>query len=334
MNRKLTSAAIAAAIIVSSSVAIAQQAESRDPGTSASETQHEKAQKKAKAEKKAKQATEPGAKAERKAEKKAEKARKKAKAPGGTIQESAKQTDEAARKTQEQIVGEEQQRENERRARSERERQKAEQEARKSKQEAKKTGEKVGKTTTTAAEAFIDTTRDVTRALDQPGQYNPFAVSLNPLGMVVGGRVSVNLEYAPVTHHVLIVSPHFVRTTATTDIAANRTADESFTGVGGEVGYRYYTGHKGMNGIFVGPSLIGGVYNAGLPGGNTAFTNVGIAADVGVQQIFWDHLALGAGVGLEYLHVSRDFHDLPTGPSTIASSGIKPRLLAQAGYAF
>lgn len=210
----------------------------------------------------------------------------------------------------------------------------ADQEERSSKQEATKAGEKVGKTTTTAAEVFIDTTRDITRATDEPGRYNTFAAEVNPLGLIVGGRVSVNLEYAPVTHHVLVVSPHFVRTTATTDVAANRTVDQTFTGVGGEVGYRYYTGHKGMNGIFVGPSLIGGVYNADLPGGNKAFTNVGIAADVGVQKVFWDHLALGAGLGLQYIRVSEDFHDLPAGPSTIASSGIKPRLLAQIGYAF
>ena len=53
-----------------------------------------------------------------------------------------------------------------------------------------------------------------------------------------------------------------------------------------------------------------------------------------MQEIFFDHLVVGAGAGLEYLSVSEDFKDLPSGPSTIASSGIKPRVLLEAGYGF
>ena len=89
-----------------------------------------------------------------------------------------------------------------------------------------------------------------------------------------------------------------------------------------------------MNGIFIGPSVLAGIYNAGLQEGAKVFTNLGVAADLGFQHIFLNHVALGAGVGIEYLHVSTSFGDLPPGPSTIATSGIKPRLLAQAGYAF
>ena len=109
---------------------------------------------------------------------------------------------------------------------------------------------------------------------------------------------------------------------------------QAFTGVGTELGYRYYTGTRGMNGIFVGPSVIVGVYNAGLPMGNQLFTNVGIAGDVGVQESLWDHLVVGGGAGIEDLQVSHDFGDLPTGPSTIASTGVKPRFILEAGYGF
>jgi hypothetical protein len=138
----------------------------------------------------------------------------------------------------------------------------------------------------------------------------------------------------PAAHHSIEVSPHFVHTTADVATSGNTTASQAFTGIGGEIGYRYYTGHRGPNGVFVGPSLIAGVYNAGLPSGNQAFTNIGIAGDVGVQDILWNHLVVGAGVGIEYLSVSHDFGDLPTGPSTIASSGFKPRVLLSAGYGF
>jgi hypothetical protein len=176
--------------------------------------------------------------------------------------------------------------------------------------------------------------RDVTRSVDTPGTYDPFALTLNPLGLFVGGRLSFNAEWAPAVHHSLVVSPHFVHTTADVATSGNTTASQAFTGVGGEIGYRYYTGHRGPNGIFVGPSLIAGAYNAGLPSGNQAFTNIGIAADVGVQDILFNHLVVGAGIGIEYLSVSHDFGDLPTGPSTIASTGLKPRMLLSAGYGF
>lgn len=204
----------------------------------------------------------------------------------------------------------------------------------KEKQEAQSFGEAVGTAVTTAATGIAEATGELTRAAERPGLYNRLAVEVNPLGLIVGGRLSMNVEYAPATHHVIVVSPHFVRTTSTIEIGPTRAREQRFTGFGGEVGYRYYTGHNGMNGVFIGPSIIGGVYNASLPGGDTAFTNLGVALDLGYQQVIADHLALGVGVGLEYLRVSEDFHDLPAGPSAIASSGLKPRLLAEIGYAF
>jgi hypothetical protein len=181
---------------------------------------------------------------------------------------------------------------------------------------------------------FWRVARDVTQSVDHPGTYNPFALELNPLGLFVGGRLSFTAEYAPVTHNSITFSPYFVHTSSEVATSGSSTASQAFTGVGGELGYRYYTGHRGPNGIFIGPSLIAGVYNAGLPSGNQAFTNIGIAADVGVQDVFWNHLIVGGGIGIEYLQVSHDFGDLPTGPSTIASSGLKPRLLLSAGYGF
>lgn len=247
------------------------------------------------------------------------------------VQKGVKEEEEATRKMQEEVVGKKQQEENERKAREARQRQDRKERERR---QAEKTGEAVGRATTTAATGVIEAGQDVTRALDQPGKYNPIAATWNPLGLVVGGRVSFNVEYAPVTHHVIIVSPHFANPSQDVMVGPDVRRTNRFTGFGGEVGYRYYTGSRGMNGIFIGPSLVGGVYNADLMQGNTAFTNIGVAADIGVQQVFFDHLALGAGAGIEYLSVSRDFGDLSAGPSTIASSGIKPRLLAQAGYAF
>jgi Protein of unknown function (DUF3575) len=202
------------------------------------------------------------------------------------------------------------------------------------KREAAAAGEAVGRATTTAATTLIETGQDVTRALDQPGKYNAVAISWNPLGLIVGGRVSLNVEWAPITHHVIIASPHFANPSQVVSSSPTIQYTNRFTGMGGELGYRYYTGHQGMNGIFVGPSLIGGVYEAALVGEQTRFSNLGVALDAGIQKVFVDHLALGVGAGIEYLFVTRNYGDLALGPSTIATTGLKPRLLAQAGYAF
>jgi hypothetical protein len=239
------------------------------------------------------------------------------------VEKTTKEGADTARKANEAVVGRETQAENEAKARDSRTRAK-------DNREAKETGEAVGKTTTTAAEVVAD----ATRFADPPGPYSPFAIEVNPLGLVVGGRWSAQVEWAPVTHHVILASPHFIHTSQ--DVAINPDVRESqtYTGVGGELGYRYYTGHRGMNGVFIGPSLIGGVYNASLPAGSQAFTNYGIAADVGLKGLVGDHVALGGGVGIEYLHVSHEFGDLPTGAAAIASTGFKPRLIFEAGYAF
>ena len=237
------------------------------------------------------------------------------------------EADQSADQTNRDVVGNGQQNENEREAQDPK--------LRKQKPEdVQKPAEKIGKTTTNAAEVVGNGVQDATSATDRAGAYRPFEVSWNPLGLIVGGRVSFNGEWAPVTHHAVIVSPHFITTSQDVVSGADQSFTQRYTGVGGEVGYRYYTGHRGPNGVFVGPSLLGGVYNAGLQGKDQAFTNIGVAADVGVQGILWEHFLLGGGVGVEYLHVSHDFGDLPSGPAAIAESGVKPRLLLQGGAAF
>jgi hypothetical protein len=244
-----------------------------------------------------------------------------------TVEKVSADADKSATKANESVVGTETQQTNEQRARDPKLRPKTD-------KEAKEAGLAVGRATTTAAEYVATAVEDTTRTTDKPGAYEPFALSVNPLGLIVGGRWSVQAEWAPVTHHVILVSPHIIHSSADIAVSPSTMDSQTFTGFGGELGYRYYTGHRGMNGVFIGPSLIGGVYNAALLSRDQAFTDFGVAADVGFKGLIANHLALGGGVGIEYLHVSHDFGDLPTAQSTIASSGLKPRLLFEAGYAF
>ncbi len=328
MNSKLTSAAFAATLVVfSATTATAQQTdrqEARDGNASEKTTQQKKSSTKKQDGSSTKKTVKAGTKKDSKAGNDADTDSAK-----GALEEADEGAARGAAKANADIVGDEAQETNEQRARAPRTDREETKEG-----ETPEAAEEIGSATTTAAASVVNAGEDLTRATDKPGRYNPVAVTWNPLGLMVGGRVSFNLEWAPVTHHVVILSPHFANASQDVSISPDVTRSNTFSGVGGEVGYRYYTGRKGMNGVFVGPSLVGGVYNANLVTGEQAFTNFGVAADVGVQQIFFDHLALGAGVGVMYLNVSRDFGDLSAGPSTIAEQGVKPRFLAQAGYAF
>lgn len=185
-----------------------------------------------------------------------------------------------------------------------------------------------------ASADFGDTVNDVGKSLDPPGNYHAVAVEWNPLGIFVGGRLSFQGEIVPSEHHALELSANFVHTTSDVAIGNSATIQQTFTGAGGEVGYRYYTGRRGPNGFFVGPSFIAGLYNASLPQNEQSFSNIGIAVDVGLQKIFFEHLVVGGGVGLQWTTVSHDFADLPTNASIIAGGGLKPRLLLALGYAF
>ncbi len=245
----------------------------------------------------------------------------------GTVESVTKDTGEAARKANESVVGPKVSRSNDEIARDPKLRPK-------DNREAKKAGEAVGRATTTAAEGVASVVQDTTRATDAPGPYSPFTLSWSPLGLIVGGRVSIQGEWVPTTHHVILLSPHFVHTSQDVATSTDTTVSQTFTGVGAELGYRYYTGHRGTNGVFIGPSVIGGVYNGSLPNDSHVFTDIGGALDVGFKGIIANHLAIGGGVGIEYLHVSHDFGDLSTAPAAIAASGVKPRLLFELGYGF
>jgi hypothetical protein len=246
----------------------------------------------------------------------------------GKANEANQTIDESAKKANEDVVGEKQQKQNESDA------QKARPSEQTEEKDAHDAAKDIGKATTTAADVVATGIADTTHAADKPGRYTPFALEWNPLGLMGSGRVSLNAEWVPATHHGIIVSPHFIHTSEDVAVNGGGVDNQTVTGVGGELGYRYYTGHRGPNGVFIGPSVIAGAYNASTPGGNQAFADIGLAADVGAQFIIADHLVVGGGVGIEYLNVSREVPNLSSAQKQVGEGGFKPRLLLEAGYGF
>lgn len=164
------------------------------------------------------------------------------------------------------------------------------------------------------------------------------ALELNPLGFAIG-RYSLNVEYMLGRHHALILTPFFDNT----PVKVNDVDAGSLTGFGGELGYRFYTGSRGPNGFFIGPSVLFASWSQSLPDGVPAntpkpdgFTAIGGALDLGGQAVIGPGVIVGAGFGLQYTKNSIDVNTdkLNIASAAIAGGGVRPRFLLSVGYAF
>jgi hypothetical protein len=160
------------------------------------------------------------------------------------------------------------------------------------------------------------------------------------------GRWGANLEVAVAPHHALVLSgylqtfqPWLLRRLLPSAVDTN---DAPPSRAGGEIGYRFYTGANGPQGVFLGPSLVAmpiayPYVGADLRAEVTSFEAYGAALDVGAQAIVDGGLTLGVGIGAMYLAYSPPPSVAP--PAGVAIPGfaephVLPRLLLAAGWSF
>lgn len=164
-------------------------------------------------------------------------------------------------------------------------------------------------------------------------------MTFNPLGIVIQ-RYGGNVEYSFVPHNAVTLTGYVQSVPVSMvrpfvgDIEIRDRATSP--GLGGELGYRLYTGRRGPEGLFLGASFV--VMPLAYPrlGRDLAVElertyAVGGAADIGAQTITEFGLTLGGGVGVSYVG-----YDLPNDPSRLpfAMPRVLPRLLVQTGFAF
>jgi hypothetical protein len=169
-----------------------------------------------------------------------------------------------------------------------------------------------------------------------------YVIEFNPLATAIG-RYSIQGEYLPAVHHAITLNPFYTHA----GVTVNGQDEGSVGGFGGELGYRFYTGVKGPNGFFVGPSFLFASYkeNGGLAvdsqgnltnAGSTSFTSVGGAIDIGGQGVIGPGIVVGGGFGLQWTKTSKsvDTDNLNLASAIIAGGGTRPRFLFTVGYAF
>jgi hypothetical protein len=153
-------------------------------------------------------------------------------------------------------------------------------------------------------------------------------VTWNPLG-VVRGRLSGNLEFLVAAHHALIASPSALVFRADRGGAHDLLAEgfgfttEPSLSFGAELGYHYWpSGRTSLHGPFVGPSLLlGATTHAAVGDASHAQPYLGVAVDIGAQEVMHGGFTAGAGVGLGLVHMAD-------------ATALVPRLLGQIGWSF
>jgi hypothetical protein len=169
---------------------------------------------------------------------------------------------------------------------------------------------------------------------------HPVTVTINPLGFVMQ-RYGANVEIVPVPHHAFVGSAYL----QSIPIAMVRSAsgfdainDDPGSTLGGELGYRLYTGRRGADGFFVGGSYVTMTLAYPRLARNLAsldlvrFNASGAALDIGVQKVTDVGFTVGGGIGVMYVayELPNDNHRIPL----TLEPHVLPRLLLTAGWSF
>lgn len=172
------------------------------------------------------------------------------------------------------------------------------------------------------------------RPADDP--FRSIGLTANPLSLILL-RIGLNIDYLPAPHHAITVNPfgQFISVGDKGSIGG----ETSYTNIGGELGYRFYTGRRGANGFFVGPfftlmnsSASTSVTLAGKTTESSAsLLSYGGGVDLGGQHVFKSGFTIGGGAGVMYLKSSATAANTST---TVKFDGALPRFLFTIGYSF
>ncbi len=181
-----------------------------------------------------------------------------------------------------------------------------------------------------SADPTADRRYDGERADEKEDRFRPLAMTLNPITLVLG-RFGANVEYLPAPHHGIMLNPYY--SSYSIEFGGGET---TYQLMGAELGYHFYTGERGANGFFAGPSFVF-MYSSlssscNQPGcsadEDASISTYGVAMDVGGQAVLANGFTIGGGGGIMYLRSSGEAE----GSTGIRFAGTVPRLLFTIGY--
>ncbi len=177
---------------------------------------------------------------------------------------------------------------------------------------------------------------------DEPIPTRYVAITWNPVPAFTIGKASFDIVITPVSHHAIVLNPYYASVT-TQPIAIENSIgvptvqlpQQKFEGFGGEIGYRYYTGHAGPRGFFAGPSFLISAFTATAQDqSQTSYMGFGGALDVGYEMLVADRVAIALGAGAQYTVTDKTIPNQQFPASIYANNGLRPRFLFSLGFAF
>jgi hypothetical protein len=168
----------------------------------------------------------------------------------------------------------------------------------------------------------------------------PVTVTVNPLGLAIQ-RYSANVEVVPFAHHAFVGSLYSqsMPVWLIKDVSGRDEINpQTSASLGGELGYRLYSGSVGADGLFVGASFVSMPLAYPRLGRDLAsadlvrFSALGAAFDIGLQKVTRSGFTFGGGVGVMYLD-----YQVPSDVRRIAITvepHVWPRLLLMTGWSF
>ena len=153
------------------------------------------------------------------------------------------------------------------------------------------------------------------------------AVYVNPLSLLVD-RYGGSLEVMLASHHAVEAGAYYVY------CATNSDSGNTFEGVGGELGYRFYLGRNGPRGLYLGPSFLLAALTA-IPkaGPSVGYLDLGGALDLGYQALVADRVLVAIGAGAQYTAATKSFPVQQVPASVYANDGLRPRVSLAIGVA-
>lgn len=158
----------------------------------------------------------------------------------------------------------------------------------------------------------------------RPERFDRHVVDGN-IAVVFMGRYGLTYHFLPVVHHALVVTAY----RQTPGFVEPEAINGRLWGLGGEVGWRLYTGSRGPTGFFVGALGLGAYHTTDQ---TPWFTTYGAALEGGGAVSFANGCHLTIGGGAQITKADVDNAALTDVARWFVGSGIAPRFTMAFGH--
>lgn len=144
------------------------------------------------------------------------------------------------------------------------------------------------------------------------------------IAVVPLGRFGLTYQLSPARHHALVFTAYRQMPWLTSFL------NGGLVGLGGEIGWRIYSGSRGPTGFFIGAAALAAYHTAN---DTPWFATYGAAADAGVAFLLGRQLHFTVGGGAQVTHSEIDNGRVTDLARLLVGTGVFPRVTIALGHA-